>query len=158
MFPELRTSRTWLHILRAAAGLLSQVLMFVAVKRMPLVNAVLLSNSAPLFIPLVTWVWLKERIGGMVWVSLLIGFAGVILILKPGLALLSESHCAHRHQRGGLLGLGPGRRQSTFEHRTSPSNPVLLFPVLFRRGGAICGARNGNLPPLENGCFWAALD
>lgn len=87
---ELRTSRTWLHVLRAAAGLLSQVLMFVAVKRMPLVNAVLLSNSAPLFIPLVTWVWLKERIGGMVWVSLMIGFAGVILILKPGLALLSD--------------------------------------------------------------------
>jgi drug/metabolite transporter (DMT)-like permease len=57
---------------------------------MPLVNAVLLSNSAPLFIPLVTWVWLKERIGGMVWVSLLIGFAGVILILKPGLELFSN--------------------------------------------------------------------
>ena len=87
---QVRTSRSTLHILRAAAGLLSQVLMFVAVKRMPLVNAVLLSNSAPLFIPLVTWVWLKERIGGMVWVSLLIGFAGVILILKPGLALLSD--------------------------------------------------------------------
>ena len=43
-----------------SAGLLSQVLMFVAVKRMPLVNAVLLSNSAPLFIPLVTWVWLRN--------------------------------------------------------------------------------------------------
>jgi drug/metabolite transporter (DMT)-like permease len=64
--------------------------MFVAVKKMPLVNAVLLSNSAPLFIPLVTWVWLKERIGGMVWMSLSVGFAGVILILKPGLALLSD--------------------------------------------------------------------
>jgi drug/metabolite transporter (DMT)-like permease len=87
---QLRTTRTWLHILRAAAGLLSQVLMFVAVKRMPLVNAVLLSNSAPLFIPLVTWAWLKERIGGMVWMSLFVGFAGVILILKPGLALLSD--------------------------------------------------------------------
>jgi drug/metabolite transporter (DMT)-like permease len=87
---ELRTSRTWLHIVRAIAGLLSQVLMFVAVKKMPLVNAVLLSNSAPLFIPLVTWAWLKERIGGMVWMSLFVGFAGVILILKPGLALLSD--------------------------------------------------------------------
>ena len=87
---ELRTTRTWLHIVRAVAGLLSQVLMFVAVKKMPLVNAVLLSNSAPLFIPLVTWAWLKERIGGMVWMSLFVGFAGVILILKPGLALLSD--------------------------------------------------------------------
>ena len=89
-FPGLRTSRIWLHILRAAAGLLSQVLMFAAVKKMPLVNVVLLSNSAPLFIPLITWVRLKERIGGMVWVSLFTGFAGVILILRPGLALLSN--------------------------------------------------------------------
>jgi drug/metabolite transporter (DMT)-like permease len=89
-FSELRTSRIGLHVLRAAAGLLSQVLMFAAVKKMPLVNAVLLSNSAPLFIPLITWLWLKERIGGMVWASLIVGFAGVILILKPGLALLSN--------------------------------------------------------------------
>ena len=37
-----KTSRIWLHMLRAGAGLLSQVLMFAAVKQMPLVNAVLL--------------------------------------------------------------------------------------------------------------------
>jgi len=87
---ELKTSRVGLHVLRAVAGLLSQVLMFVAVKRMPLVNAVLLSNSAPLFIPLVTWAWLKQRVGGMVWASLGIGFAGVALILHPGVELLTN--------------------------------------------------------------------
>ncbi len=64
--------------------------MFVAVKKMPLVDAVLLSNSAPLFIPLVTWAWLRQRIQGMVWVSLLIGFAGVVVILRPSLALLKN--------------------------------------------------------------------
>ena len=85
-----RTSRTGLHILRAIAGLLSQVLMFVAVKRMPLMDAVLLSNSAPLFIPLITWAWLKEKIGGIVWASLVVGFVGVILILKPTSALISN--------------------------------------------------------------------
>lgn len=89
-FGELKTSRIALHILRAAAGMLSQVLMFAAVRKMPLVNAVLLSNSAPLFIPLVTWVWLKQRIDGTVWISLGIGFAGVVLILRPGLALLAN--------------------------------------------------------------------
>ncbi len=89
-FSGLRTSRIGLHILRAVGGLLSQAFMFAAVKKMALVDAVLLSNSAPLFIPLVAWVWLKEKIGGMVWVSLSIGFAGVILILRPSLALLSN--------------------------------------------------------------------
>jgi drug/metabolite transporter (DMT)-like permease len=89
-FGELRTSRIGLHMVRALGGLLSQVLMFVAVGKMSLVDAVLLSNSAPLFIPVVMRVWLKQRINATVWWSLLIGFAGVILILRPGLALLSN--------------------------------------------------------------------
>jgi drug/metabolite transporter (DMT)-like permease len=89
-FSTLRTSRLGLHAVRAVAGLLSQVLMFVAVKKMPLADAVLLSNSAPLFIPLVTWIWLKEPIRGVVGVSLLLGFAGVILILRPSQALLEN--------------------------------------------------------------------
>ncbi len=87
---SVKTTRTWLHILRAVSGLLSQVLMFAAVKKMPLMNAVLLTNSAPLFIPLITWAWLKEKIGGIVWASLLVGFVGVVLILKPSAALVSN--------------------------------------------------------------------
>jgi drug/metabolite transporter (DMT)-like permease len=131
---ELRTSRTWLHILRAAAGLFSQVLMFVAVKRMPLVSAVLLSNSAPLFIPLVTWVWLKERIGGMVWVSLLIGFAGVILILKPGLALLSDpiALIAISAAVFSALALVAVNQLST----TEPSRRILFYYFLYSSAAA----------------------
>lgn len=91
-FGELRTSRLVLHILRAAAGLLSQALMFVAVKKLPLMNVVLLANSAPLFIPLVTWVWLTQRIGGMVWLGVFTGFAGVVLILRPSIALLKNPY------------------------------------------------------------------
>jgi drug/metabolite transporter (DMT)-like permease len=88
--PTLRTSRMALHVVRAGAGLLSQVLMFAAVKKMPLADAVLLSNSAPLFIPLVTWIWLKEHIRVVVGASLLLGFVGVILILRPSRALLEN--------------------------------------------------------------------
>jgi drug/metabolite transporter (DMT)-like permease len=87
---RLRTGRIGLHLLRAAGGLLSQFLMFAAVRKMALVNAVLLSNSAPLFIPLISWAWLKEKISGVVSISLLIGFAGVVVILDPSPALLSD--------------------------------------------------------------------
>jgi drug/metabolite transporter (DMT)-like permease len=86
----LKAKHPWLHVLRAVAGLLSQALMFVAVKKIPLVNAVLLSNSAPLFIPLVTWVWLRQKISTVVWISLCIGFLGVIIILHPGVELLRD--------------------------------------------------------------------
>ncbi len=89
-FSPLKTNRIWLHILRGLAGLLSQALMFAAVKKMPLMNAVLLTNSAPLFIPLIAWVWLKEKVGMVVWASLFIGFVGILLILKPGVQMLAD--------------------------------------------------------------------
>ena len=87
---ELKTDRLPLHIVRALSGLLSQALFFVAVKRMSLVDAVLLVNAAPLFIPLVVLVWLRTPITTMVWAGLVIGFAGVLLILQPSAALIGN--------------------------------------------------------------------
>lgn len=86
----LRTTRLPLHVVRALAGLLSQALFFIAVKQMSLVDAVLLVNAAPLFIPLVVLVWLRTPIAPMVWAALLVGFAGVLLILQPSPALLAN--------------------------------------------------------------------
>lgn len=86
----LKTTRLPLHVARALAGLLSQALFFVAVKSMSLVDAVLLVNAAPLFIPLVVLVWLRTPIGPMVWTALVVGFAGVLLILQPSTALLEN--------------------------------------------------------------------
>lgn len=81
---NLKTHHWGLHFVRAITGLLSQYLMFAALKYIPLVDAVLLANAAPLFIPLVALVWLKTRISGRLWISLLIGFVGIVLILQPG--------------------------------------------------------------------------
>ena len=85
---EIKTRHLPLHGVRAVGGLLSQALMFIAILKMPLMNTVLLSNSAPLFIPIVAWVWLKEKITATTAISLVIGFVGVLLILKPGPELL----------------------------------------------------------------------
>jgi drug/metabolite transporter (DMT)-like permease len=87
---EIHTHRLPLHIVRAMTGLLSQALFFIAVKKIALVDAVLLANAAPLFIPLVALFWMKIRITPLVVASLVTGFVGVILILKPGMALFSQ--------------------------------------------------------------------
>ena len=56
---SLRTERPKLQLVWAVFGLASQFLLFVALNlQTPLVDAVLLANSSPLFIPLVAWVWL----------------------------------------------------------------------------------------------------
>jgi drug/metabolite transporter (DMT)-like permease len=81
---NLRTEHLGLHFVRGISGMLSQYFMFVALKYIPLVDTVLLVNAAPLFIPLITWAWLKHGIGGRLWLSLVIGFVGIVLILQPG--------------------------------------------------------------------------
>src|SRR5262245_24373904 len=87
---QMRTSRLPVHVLRALAGLLSQVLYFWSVKQMSLVDAVLLVNAAPLFIPLIALVWQGTRIAPAVLASLGVGFVGVVLIIKPGPELLAD--------------------------------------------------------------------
>jgi drug/metabolite transporter (DMT)-like permease len=87
---ELRTTRLSLHIVRALTGLLSQALFFIAVKNIALVDAVLLANAAPLFIPIVALLWMRTAIRPAVIASLLVGFVGVIMILKPSAELLKD--------------------------------------------------------------------
>jgi drug/metabolite transporter (DMT)-like permease len=85
---ELKTKHLALHGVRGLGGVLSQALMFIAILKMPLMNTVLLSNSAPLFIPLIAWIWMREKIAASTAISLAVGFVGVLLILKPGMSLL----------------------------------------------------------------------
>lgn len=87
---DLRTTRLPLHLVRALSGLLSQALFFIAVKHMTLVDAVLLVNAAPLFIPLVMLLWFGAKIAPVVWWGLSVGFAGVLLILQPSAAMFDN--------------------------------------------------------------------
>src|SRR5262245_60164414 len=87
---DLRTSQFPLHVVRAISGLLSQLLYFWAVHQMKLVDAVLLVNAAPLFIPIVAFLWNRTPVSGPVALSLLIGFIGVVLIIKPGPEMLTN--------------------------------------------------------------------
>ena len=50
---------------------------------MSLVDATLLQNTAPLWIPLIALAWTRERVSPKVLLCLLIGFAGIFLILNP---------------------------------------------------------------------------
>ncbi len=80
----LKTSHLGLHAFRSIAGSICQLLFFIAVKSISLLDAVLLSNAAPLFIPLVVLIWFRKTVQPLVWLSLFIGLVGICLIIKPG--------------------------------------------------------------------------
>ncbi len=81
---NLKTEHFWLQAFRSLAGSVCQLLFFISVRSLPLLDSVLLSNAAPLFIPLVVFVWFRKTVQPLVWLSLFIGLVGIVLIIKPG--------------------------------------------------------------------------
>jgi drug/metabolite transporter (DMT)-like permease len=96
---SLKTKRWGLHLSRDLIGLLIFFFLFSSLKRIPLVDGILLNNTAPLWIPLIAWVWLRIRVENHLWWGIIIGFVGIILILKPSAQAFSS---------GALLGLCSG--------------------------------------------------
>jgi drug/metabolite transporter (DMT)-like permease len=87
----LRTTRWREHLLRGAAGLGAMYCFFYAIAHMRLPDAVLLNYSLPLFMPFVESAWLGEPVPRRLWGPVGIGFCGIVLILKPGLALFQPA-------------------------------------------------------------------
>ncbi len=83
-FRTLRTCHTILHVVRSVSGALSQMLYFVALMRLPLLTVSLLSNAAPIFIPIIVWVWLRKKVQPAVVIGLLAGMVGMIVVIRPG--------------------------------------------------------------------------
>lgn len=84
----LKTEHLGLQVFRSVAGSICQLLFFIAVKSLPLMDSVLLSNAAPLFIPLVVYIWLRKSVQPLVWLSLFVGLIGIVLIIRPGPQML----------------------------------------------------------------------
>jgi drug/metabolite transporter (DMT)-like permease len=72
------------HIHRVLFGLGAICCYFYSLKHIELISAVTLANTSPLFMPLAIFVMLKLLIPKSRFISLFIGFLGVLLILKPG--------------------------------------------------------------------------
>src|SRR6266404_2509160 len=80
---SLRTDKIGLHVLRAATGTACWYALFVAITMMPLTNAVLLTFSAPLWMPGIAWLVSRQKASMATWAGAAIGFVGVFLVLQP---------------------------------------------------------------------------
>lgn len=68
---------------RAVCVIVSQGCFVLAAMRGDLLHAVLLYNTGPLFIPLIAWLWLGERLRPAAIGGLIVGFLGVLVVLRP---------------------------------------------------------------------------
>lgn len=80
---SIATHRMHLHLLRAVVSIAAMYALFYALKYLPVTDALTLSYTRPLFIPLVVWLWMGKKMSGKVWWGLAVGFLGVITVLRP---------------------------------------------------------------------------
>lgn len=86
-FRLLIVQRPWLHVLRAVLVVLANSCFYLAFVAMPLATATALYFVAPLFVTLLSIPVLGEQVGARRLTAVLVGFAGVLVMLGPELSL-----------------------------------------------------------------------
>lgn len=84
-----RTARPRLHFLRAMTGLCAMLLWFSALALLPMSEAVALNFTVPLFTTIGAALFLGEVVRLRRWSATLVGFLGVLIILRPGFAAVT---------------------------------------------------------------------
>lgn len=82
-----QTQRTGLVLIRAACLVVASLFLGLALQRMPVAETTAIIFLAPMVVVLIARPVLGERIGGLGWAAALIGFSGVLLIVRPGAGL-----------------------------------------------------------------------
>ncbi|MHA1568595.1 MAG: DMT family transporter, partial [Alphaproteobacteria bacterium] len=83
---SLRTRRPLAHIGRIATGSLALFGGFYALTHLPLATAVAISFTKPLFMIFLAVLFLAERVRWRRWAATAVGFAGVLIIVRPSAA------------------------------------------------------------------------
>ena len=75
--------------LRGVVSVLQIGALFAALQSITLLETMLLRETAPLWVPLLSFLFLGERMPRSIWPMLLAGFAGVALVLHPKFSTLA---------------------------------------------------------------------
>lgn len=81
-----RTTRLGMHVHRGVAGFVSLFMFFYALTALPVATAMTLNYSSPLFLAILLAILARERPDAKLVGTVLVGFAGVVLLLQPTFA------------------------------------------------------------------------
>jgi drug/metabolite transporter (DMT)-like permease len=146
--------RPALQIVRGGFLLGSTMLFFAAIAIMPIADAIALVFVAPLMVTALSAVVLGEHVGIRRWTAVSVGFAGVMVIARPG---LSTFHW------GMVLALSAGATYALYSLATrklSGSAPPLVTLTYTAFLGALCMSAVVPffwVPPDPTGLSWMVL-
>jgi len=111
-----RSPMMGLQVLRALMLLSAICGFFVAVGLMQLADAIAIGFVAPLIITALSVFILKERVSRSHWIAIVVGFAGVLIIIQPGTSLFNWA---------AFIPLGAALAVAIYQTLTRPISQVL---------------------------------
>ena len=84
-----RTQRPGFQCVRAVLFCLSNVLAMLSLRYMPLAEYTAVVALTPLALTLLAALWLRQQVSALRWVLVALGFAGTMVIIRPGGASFS---------------------------------------------------------------------
>jgi drug/metabolite transporter (DMT)-like permease len=120
----LKSKRPGVHIIRGLSGWLCFYTYYLALDKIPLVDASLLRNAAPLCVPLLLFFWKGFRMPLLRWLPVLVGFLGIVLVLRPQGGGLSLWHLVALGSAVTLAGSIVTTRALTL---TEPTSRILFY-------------------------------
>lgn len=116
----IRPDRPAYHTLRAALLIAATFLFFSALKYLPIADALAIFFVQPLILTAISPFVLGEKVGPRRWAAVAVGFAGTLIIIRPGFTDLNP---------GTLLALGAGACLAVYfamTRRISGSAPAMV--------------------------------
>ncbi len=80
---RVKTKRGKAHIIRASVGTMGLICGFYSISLLPLATAATLYYTAPLMVVILSGPMLREHVGLPRYIAVVIGFAGVMLVVRP---------------------------------------------------------------------------
>jgi drug/metabolite transporter (DMT)-like permease len=130
---------------RALVGLTAAVISVYAFTTIPLAEVYALVFLSPLFVTILSMLLLKEQIGPWRWFAIVLGFVGVLLVVRPGFRTLELGHAAALAM--SILSASSvilTRSLAGRERTQTIIGYLIVYGVLFN--GAAMAATSGRLP------------
>ncbi len=143
------------HFLRAAFGVLASFLYLFSLRYIPLVNATLLFNTAPIFIPILGLFILNEKVSPKCWLAVFLGLIGIAIIIHPNKNILSNP--------ADLIGLASGFSLAVayvYIKKLTPTDPparILFYFFTLATLLQLPFLANCAAMPAEQSFLWAIL-
>lgn len=124
---QLATRRLPLHAARNLIHYVGNIGWFIGVTLVPLADLSALQFTVPLFTVLMAAIVLREAIGRHRWIATAVGFLGMLVIVRPGFAVINTGTIA---LLVSALFYATSQTATKMLSRTEPANRVVFYMAL----------------------------